>query len=183
MKILYKYILTFIVLISSVTSCVEEQDFDQYDDISVTPTYEASMLYVEAPEEMVNQAPSNQVFIQNFNFDAFSYKTFAERVLDGSITYIIENTTSKPLEIMVEFLDDQGNVLGPVERFDIDPAPTAVLQREVAYGDAGRPIDIITNTSSIRVSTTNLGDTTSVSNEDDPKIIVKSSAKFRVRLK
>lgn len=183
MSISLKNCCLLIVCLLLLHSCVEEQDFGQYDNLSVTPTLEASMLYVEAPEEMVNSAPSNVVFTQNFNFDAFSYDEFSERVLDGTITYVIENTTSKELNITIEFLDDSGNVLGPADTFRIPPEPTAVLQRDVAYGDAGRSIDIIRNTSSIRVSTSNLGDNTSVSTQADPKIIVKSSAKFRVRIK
>ncbi|AYN69014.1 hypothetical protein D1013_17315 [Euzebyella marina] len=169
------------LLAATLFSCVEEQDFDQYDEIEVTPTLEASMLYVEAPEDMVNSAPSNVVFTQNFNFDAFSYDAFSERVLDGTITYLVENTTSKTLSITIEFLDDQDNLLGQADNITVDPNSTSQL--DVSYGDAGRSIEIIKNTSSIRVSTTNLGDTTSVSNQPDPKIVVKSSAKFRVQLK
>jgi hypothetical protein len=103
--------------------------------------------------------------------------------VDGVITYELENTTSKELEIIFEFLDDSGAVLD-TEIFLIDSAPTAVLMREIAYGNAtGRSLDIIRNTSSIRVSARNLGDNTSVSNLPDPMIIFGSSAKFRVRLK
>ena len=165
------------------TSCVEKQDFDQYDDISVTPTIEGSVLYVETPERVINQVVGVSFFSQIFNFDAFSEDFVAERVLDGVVIYEVENTTSKELDITVEFLDDADNVLD-TENFAIDPAPTAVLRREITYGGAsGRSIDIIRNTSSIRVSAENLGDNTSTSNLPDPKIILRSSAKLRIRLK
>ena len=183
MRLLFRCFLFCGVVFGTLSSCIEDQDFGQYDEIEVMPTLEASMLYVEAPETMINQAPANVVFAQNFNFDAFSYDAFSERVLDGAVTYIIENTTSKQLDITIEFLDEEGNVLGPVDTFTIQPTPTAEQQIIVAYGDSGRSIEIIKNTSSIRVTTTNLGDNVSVSTEDDPKIIIKSSAKFRVRIK
>lgn len=182
MKGVLRYTLYFLIAVATLSSCIEDQDFGQYDQLEVTPTYEASILYIEAPETMVNDAPTNEVFSQNFNFDAFSSDIFSERVLDGTITYIVENTTSKELTITVEFLDADGNSLD-TENFTIEAAPTATLQRDIAYGDTGRSIDIIKNTSSIRVSAANLGDNDSTSDLSEPKIILKSSGKFRVQLK
>jgi hypothetical protein len=147
------------------------------------PTIEASILYVESPESVINDAGAVVWYVQTFNFDAFSEQFFADNVLDGVITYELENTTSKPLEIFFEYLDDAGNVLD-TEFFSLDPAPTAVLRREVAYGTpTGRSLDIIRNTSAVRVNANNLGDTTSVSSLPDPMVIFRSSGKFRLQLK
>ncbi len=164
-------------------SCVEEQDFKQYDDINVTPTLEGSILYVEAPERIINEITGVNFITQDFNFDAFSEEFVAQRALDGIITYEVENTTSKQLNITVEFLDIADNVID-TESFSIDPAPTAILRREIAYGGvSGRSIDIIRNTSALRVSAENLSGNSSVSPLPDPKIILRSSAKIRIRLK
>ena len=163
-------------------SCFEEQDFNQYDDLSVTPTYEASVLYVEVPENAINLFTASNTYSQNFNFDAFSEDIFAERVIEGVLTYEVENTTSKPLEIEVQFLDEAGTVLD-TERFQLDPEPTAILRREIAYGPAGRILDIIRNTSSINLTATNLGDNVSTSSQNDPMVTLKSSGKFMVRIK
>lgn len=175
----------FVAILCSVVlfSCVEDLDFTQYDELEATPSYEASILYLEAPENVINLVNNNSdVFSQNFNFDAFSEDVFADRVTEGTITYIVENTTSKELEITIEFLDESGNITD-TEVFFIEEAPTATIQREIAYGDAGRSIDIIKTLSTIRVTARNLGDNTSESNLNDPMITVKSSGKFRVRLK
>lgn len=164
-------------------SCVEEQDFKQYDDINVTPTLEGSILYVEAPERIINEITGVNFITQDFNFDAFSEEFVAQRALDGIITYEVENTTIKQLNITVEFLDIADNVID-TESFSIDPAPTAILRREIAYGGvSGRSIDIIRNTSALRVSAENLSGNSSVSPLPDPKIILRSSAKMRIRLK
>lgn len=180
MKKIYTF---FLVIIIGCYSCVEEQNFDQFDDLNIIPTIEASILYVESPEQVINDAVGAVWYSNTFNFDAFNEAFFADNVVDGVITYELENTTSKELEIIFEFLDDTGAVLD-TENFRIDPAPTAILTREIAYGNAtGRSLDIIRNTSSIRVSASNFGDNTSVSNLPDPMIIFRSSAKFRVRLK
>ena len=163
-------------------SCTEKQDFDQYDDIDLLPVVEGSMIYVEAPERVINLVTGVNFFSQDFNFDAFSSNIFSERVIEGTVTYVVENTTSKELEITVQFLDDADNVLD-TEVIAVQPAPTAIVEREIFYGPGGRSIDIIKNTSSIRVSALNLGDSTSTSSLPDPMVTLKSSGKFTVELK
>ena len=181
MKVKGKIILFALVSLLIVSSCVENVDFNQIDDIAATPTYEASILYIEAPEDVINLSDGTDAFNQNFNFDAFSSDIFASRVLDGSITYVVENTTSKALEITIEFLDDADAVLDS-EFFAIASAPTAIVQREVAYGPSGKSIDIIKSLSTIRVFAENLGDNSSISYLENPIITLKSSGKFRVEL-
>lgn len=182
MKHLFKYIFFGILALAVNSSCVEDIDSDQFDDLEITPTLEGGLLYIEASEQLINLVTDNTVYSNTFNFDAFNSDVFAERVIEGTVTYVVENTTSKELEITVEFLDDSGAVLD-IEAFTIQPAPTAVLQREIVYGPAGRSIDIITNLSSIRVNAINLGDTTSTSSAPEPMITLKSVGKFTVRVK
>ncbi len=165
-----------------ITSCTDQQDFGQYDDLTITPTYETSIFYVKAQESIINRVVGLSFFSQNFNFDAFEEKFFADRVLDGVIIYELENTTSKDIEVSIEFLDEDGNVLD-IEFFQMSAAPTAVFIREVAYGIAGKSLDILRNTSNIKLSATNLGDNSSTSNLPDAAIILRSAGKFRLRLK
>ena len=180
MRAIIIYGLGLLAIFATCFSCVEEQDFGQIDNLDVIPTVEASLLYVEAPEDLVNAVAGANVISRDFNFDAFSEDVFAERVIDGTITYIVQNTTSKELGITIELLDADDNVLD-TEIIDVD-APEPELIREVFYGAAGKSIDIIRNTSSIRVTATNEGDNSSVSELPDPKIILKSSGRFRVEL-
>lgn len=164
-------------------SCVDSQNFDQYDDLSITPNMEASLLYVEATEAVINQAPAVDFIQETFAFTPFSEPYVADNLLDGVLTFEVENTTSKPLQIRIEFLDATGAVLD-TETFLVDAAPTALLRREIAYGGlGGRSLDILRNTVQLRISATNLGDASSVSALPDPKIILRSSAQFRFRLK
>ena len=171
------------IIMLALYSCIERQNFDQYDDLEIIPTVEASILYIESPERLLNEIQGQDFYSQDFNFDGFSEDAFSDRVLDGFIFYEIENTTSKEMEATVEFLDEGGNTLD-TQYFHVDPAPTPLEQLQVAYGiGTGRSIEIIKNTSSIKVSVLNLGDNSSVSNLPDPKIIFRSSGKFRLRLK
>ncbi len=164
----------------TMVSCVEEQDFGQFDDLNLTPTLEASILYIEAPESLINAAGDVNIISRNFNFDAFSSDVFAKRVLDGTVTYIVENTTSKPVNVVVELLNANGEV---IDRELIETTPGMDIQRDITYGNSGKNINIIKFTSSIRVTAINLGDSISTSDLPDPKIILKSSGKFRVNIK
>ncbi len=182
MKIFSKIFLgvTFALIL---IACSDEQDFNQIDDLNIIPTAEASLVFVEIPEDFINDSGVPDFYTQTFNFGAFEEQFFAENVLDGVISYEVENTTSKPLDVTIEFLDAAGNVLD-TERFTIDEAPTAVLQREITYGTpTGRDISIITSTSAIRLTGINLGDNTSVSGIPEPVVLLRSSAMFRIRLK
>lgn len=180
MESIKRIIALYCVFFSMLISCTQQTlNFDQIDDLKAEPEIEASIVYIEAPERIINLATQTNFFTGDFNFDAFSSDFFAERVIEGTVTYVVENTTSKALEVTVEFLDESGTVLD-TEEFSIGPAPTAILQREIAYGGSGRSIDIIKNTSSIRVSAENLGGTATTSNFPNPMVTLKSKGKFKL---
>lgn len=183
MKRLLFFNLLALTVFATSTSCSEEQDFDQFDDLSVTPTIASSIFYLESDEQFINTATVvTDFYSQTFNFDAFNEQFVAERLLEGMIIYEFENTTSKQLNITVEFLDETNGILD-TENFDVDPNMPESFSREVTYGPSGKNLNILTNTSSLRVTGRNLSDTTSVSSLPEPKIIMKSAAEFLFRLK
>ena len=182
MKRLFLRLLTGPVLFCMLLSCSEEQNFDQFEDLSITPTVASSIFYLESDEETINDVPAGPFYYQTVNFDAFNEGFVAERLLEGTITYEIENTTSKRLEVAIEFLDEGGNVLD-VELFDIDPNLTETYTREVAYGPTGKSLNILAATDGLRISGNNQSDTTSVSTTPEPKVILRSAAEFLFRLK
>ena len=157
----FRILVTVVFGVLMVLSCSEKQDFDQLDDLVITPTYETSIFYVKAQESLINR-------VSGLSF-------FADRVLSGVISYELENTTSKPIEISLEFLDENENILD-TEEFRMDAAPTSTLIRDVSYGPTGKSLDIIKNTSKIRLTATNLGDGSSTSTFENPAIVLRSSA-------
>ncbi|MFS4467039.1 hypothetical protein [Maribacter sp. 2210JD10-5] len=175
-------VLSFFLLAGFTFSCSEELNFDQYEDLEVRPTLETSIFFIKTQESIINRINGINFFTQEFNFDAFEEAFFADRVLEGAITYELQNTTSKEVEISIEFLDIDGTVLD-TEFFRLDPAPTATLQRVVAYGNAGKSLEILRNTSDIRLGARNLGDNTSTSDFPDPSLILRSSGAFTLRIK
>ena len=164
------------------SSCTEELDFDQIDDLSITPTLASGIFYLESDEETINSYGGFGTFYsQTVNFDAFNEAYVAERLLEGVIIYEISNTTSKRVDISIDFLDESGALLDS-ESFTIE-ADSGILTREVGYGPGGRNLSILANTSSLRVTARNLGDATSVSSQPEPKITLGTAAEFIFRLK
>lgn len=183
MKRSLSHILVAAIFTLTLFSCMEEQDFGQIDDLNVTPTLASGIFYLESDEETINSVGAfNTFYSKTVNFDAFNQEFVAERLLEGVIIYEIENTTSKRLRIDIEFLDESGEPLDR-ETFSIEPDPSEMLIREVFYGPAGKNLDILANTSSLRVTGRNLGDATSVSSQPEPRIVVRSGAEFLFRLK
>lgn len=180
--LLFRCIMAFTFVLVAF-SCSEEQDFNQFDDLSITPTVASSILLVESDEDFINTVSTFGAFYsQTFNFDPFNEQFVAERLLEGVILYEIENTTSKQLDFSVEFLSEQGDPLA-IDTFTIEPDPAPLVTLEVAYGPGGRNIDILRNTGAIRVTAQNLGDNTSTSSSPDPKVILRSAGDFLFRLK
>lgn len=163
-------------------SCSEKQDFSQYNDLNITPTLEASIFFIKVQESLINRVEDVSFFTHDFNFDAFEEAFFSDRVVEGVITYELENTTDKPIEIEIEFLDETGTLLD-TELFVMPPAPTALVIREVAYGNAGKSLDILRNTSDLRLNAANFGDNISTSGIPGASVVLKSSAQFTLRLK
>lgn len=184
MKGLFCRLLVALIFFSFLlNSCSEKQDFDQFEDLSITPTLASGIFYLESDEATINAAGDVGVFYaQTVNFDAFNEEFVAERLLEGTIHYELENTTSKRLGITIEFLDESGNVLD-VESFTVEPNMPEVFTRDVFYGPGGKSIDILVTTSSLRISGGNLSDSTSVSSTSDPKVKLSSGAEFLFRLK
>lgn len=174
--------LLFLVLFLCFFSCAEEQNFNQFNDLSIEPIVATSVFYFESPEDIINAATTPNFFTQTFDFEAFNERFVSENLLEGSILYLLENTTSKELNLLVEFLDENATVLDN-ENFTIQPQPTVMLEREVFYGNTGKSLDILRNTTSIRITTENRGDNISESAVSDPRVILQSSATFRVQLR
>ena len=180
-KLIYGFFFISIGLVMF-SSCADDQNFDQFEDLSVEPTVASSIFYFESDESTINIAGTGLFYSQIFTFEAFNESFVADRILDGVITYQVENTTTKELRIVVDFLGMDGTILDS-ESFNVQPSPAPLLERQMAYGANGKSLDILRNTTDIRVSGENLGDATSTSPLLEPKIILRSSAEFRLRLR
>lgn len=163
---------------------MEQQDFDQVNDLELTPTVTTGLLYFESDEPTINSRGFSggiPFYSKTTNFEAFNKEFVAENLLEGVLIYEISNTTSKELELDLEFLGDGGNTLH-TESFLLLPHPSALLTREVTYGPGGLDLALLTATGSLRFTVVNWGDDSSISPVEDPKIIVKVAGEFIFQL-
>lgn len=174
-------LLSFLFLTLVVVSCADELDFEQAEDFAIEPTFATSIFYFESDEATINLAGTGGFYNEVFTFEAFSDPNIGDRIIEGVITYQVENSTSKDLGILIEFLDADGNVVD-AELFLVNEEPSPLLERQVSYGEGGTSLDVLRNTTNIRVSGENLGDAASRSSQNNPRIILRSSAAFRLRL-
>lgn len=176
--------LIIIIVISflALFSCSERQDFEQLSDLEVIPDLSGPILFVETTEAIINTI-SPDTIRQNINFDGFATGVFSDRVIEGYLTFELENSTSKDIRVLIDFLDEANNSLDTVV-LNIGAAPpvnSAVT--EIFYGTpTGNNIDIIRNTSSLQVSFINISGTTGTAALTDPKLIFRSSASFKLRI-
>jgi len=162
-------------------SCSDELDFDQLDDLQVTPELVSSIIFIEVEEFAFSLLPTGMSFTNDFAFEAFNEDLFARRVISGVITYEIVNTTSLPLDISFVFLDENGDERDS-EVFNSLPGITE--ERKVSYGPLGENnLDIITNTTKIGLRVENRGSNVNLSGSLDDKITLRSKAEFKVALK
>tara|TARA_R110000868_G_scaffold86347_9_gene242287 strand:+ start:16095 stop:16652 length:558 start_codon:yes stop_codon:yes gene_type:complete len=183
MKKINTHYLYYFICLFFFSSCSDKQDFDQAKDLEIITDVSGPIVYIESTEALINSIPAPSFLTQNINFDGFETNLFSDKVISGSITFQIENTTSKQVDLTVDLLDDAGNILD-TEFFSINASPPAVLiNREIFYGSpSGRSIDIVKNTSSILLSFVNNSGNTSVSNLPEPKVIFRSIGSFKLRV-
>lgn len=173
------YLLTLFTLLLCV-SCAEEQDFGVFNELRAEPEVEASLFFLRTTEQLINDfGGSNVVYEQFFEFEAFSEEFVNDRILQGTIFYEIENSTSKPLLLEVLFLDEGGNLLD-TETFNILALEN--LERQVFYGNGGKPLTALAGTAQLLVRVVNQGDTSSVSPEPGPELIFRSHFQVSLRL-
>jgi len=183
MKRLLLNILVFSLLVNFL-SCMEEQDFDQFDTLRMVPTVTTGLLYFETDEPSINAIglPNGIAFYsKTTNFAPFENDYVKERLLRATIVYQITNTTSKELGLNIEFLDDSGIPIH-TESFSMEAHPAAAHTREVAYGPGGLDLNLLMATTRLRFTALNLGDASTVSSAQDPKLILKSSGEFIFQL-
>ncbi len=164
-------------------SCTEKQDFDQVKDLEIITNVSGPIVYLESTEAFINNTTIPNFLTQNMNFDIFETNFVADRIISGSITFQIENTTSKELALTIDFLDKAGSIIDS-EFFLINAAPPLVaIRREIFYGPPSeRSIEIVKNISGFQLGFVNNSGTTSVSSLPLPKVVIKSMGSFKLAL-
>lgn len=104
------YLLIFSTLFF--TSCVKDVDFDQIDNIEITPVVKASLIYFDVTV--------SDFEVSSFNTDVTEFHLFDSNTIQNDVTKIdlifdIENTFNKNFNIIYSFLNDLGEVVSVID--------------------------------------------------------------------
>lgn len=93
------------------TSCVKNVDFDQVDDIEITPVVKASLIYFDIT--------ASDFDVTSFNTDVTEFQLFDNNTVQDDVTKIdlifdIENTFNKNFNIIYSFLNEAGEVVSTI---------------------------------------------------------------------
>ena len=96
MKPTFKKIISLLLLVFISWSCSSNLDFDQANDIKISPVIVANLTYfdVPAPELVINDVETTVVF-NALNFDAFRDSFFKDNLVRADLFFEITNTINR----------------------------------------------------------------------------------------
>ena len=120
MKIFFK--LLFLSLVLSISSCSEELDFSQTDDIVLEPVLTSDLTFFTlTPAQFVD---INGVILteisDEFRFEAFQSSFVRDNVIQIDLNTEIRNELDRDVTIELEFLDSNSNIVYAMRPMMID---------------------------------------------------------------
>lgn len=194
-----KRIVLILLLISiSFAACVKELDFDQANDLEITPTLESSLVYFEidserAVEEVLNfygidELPPIELF-DSFNYpvrvqlvdttsiDVFNSTFYTKNLTEADILYQFTNSTITAYDVEVHFLTEDNLIIYDTS-FIIEPGSieNPIVSNQIDNFTNDELISI-TNTAKMSVNVTIHVDTNFLYNPEG-SLLFKSSGTF-----
>ena len=111
MKIILNLLLLIGFAMLFFTSCVKDTDFDQTDDILVTPIIELDFLFFNLePESFSDIGVNNLIVSDTTNFDFLNDEFIVDNLIKAE--FFFKNTNSFPVDFISEykFLDDNNEL-------------------------------------------------------------------------
>ncbi|GIZ10095.1 hypothetical protein FUMI01_28210 [Flavobacterium sp. UMI-01] len=118
-------------------SCSSNLDFDQANDLNLTPVFVANLTYFDVPaHEFVTNGVENTVGVAGLGFDAFRDSFFRENLVRTDLFFELTNTINRAYVIDLFMLNESDQVVYTVH-FDVpaaSSAPQVVAKTEVFQG-------------------------------------------------
>lgn len=107
------YIACCFILLLTCIACVKDVDFDQAEDLTLTPIVAASVVYTDVPASRFSE---NGVEIQVVrdsiaNIELFTEQFVIDNLVRTDLVFEATNSISREFEVDVEFLDDTDTLL------------------------------------------------------------------------
>lgn len=111
-----KKIVFLTILTSLVSSCVDDVNFDQIDELQIEPTIETSLVFFEEPASSFLDEEGNEAQTVNdtVRVEVFTDEFIVDNVIKAEFLFEGVNTINRAYSADINFLDDDNNVLHEV---------------------------------------------------------------------
>ncbi len=104
----YKFLLVFMLILLS--SCTKDVDFGQANDLEITPTLEASIIYFNAPATKFYNNGEISVTQDFVLLDIFNNKFTVDYLTKADFTFETVNTINRTFRLDINFIDINDNL-------------------------------------------------------------------------
>lgn len=150
--------LTYCVVISSLVSCVKDTDFDQADNIALTPVYELDLIYftVDAPTFQPTGAIGSSFQVSDTTDIRFLDDSFVVEALQRVEVFMrFNNSIPRDFETLIEFVNVNDRVRYsfsfPVQAGSVD---NAIITEHIQIIESAADIEELTKASRVVVTVT-----------------------------
>ncbi|MBW1296690.1 hypothetical protein [Aquimarina litoralis] len=137
-------LLLFFSAIMSTVSCVKELDFEQLDDVVLTPVFEADFIYSEfdIEEYIPDGLPPDteftlppEVLRDTVNYDLVGTDFAVDNLDRVELTIEVRNTIERPFLIQFQFLTQNEQPLGQLYSVPVQAGMGAGTQPVISFSD------------------------------------------------
>ena len=106
-----KRLIILFFLLTTIVSCIKNVDFDQANDITITPVVKSTLIHFDITESNFNTT--------NYKTDISEFQIFENGVAQHNTVkmdflFDMENTFNKDINILYQFLDENLNIVGSI---------------------------------------------------------------------
>lgn len=177
-KKILKYSVLLFVFVITETSCTKDVDFNQINDLILTPVFESSLIYIDEPASRFLVQGNEVTYVQDAaNIDFFQEDYVVEHLIKADFFFETTNSINRGFQVQVDMYDDFNQLLHSFSFFS-DPSPdnSEVVNEHLEVFE-GSTLNALKNTSKF-VFTLTL-QTGEPINENTPgRIILRSKGTF-----
>lgn len=138
-------ILILCMFLSSVGSCVKDVDFDQINDIQLTPVFEGSLVFFDLEANKFVEEGSEVSSITDFTrLDALSSSFSVNNLVRADLHFEFVNTIGRSFTLTINLLDGEQQVLRTLQ-YDIPASSGSQVEIDDTVVFTGANLQQITN--------------------------------------
>lgn len=109
MKHILKYKILILVLNLTFFACTKDVDFNQINDLEVTPALEASLVFFDEPANRFLENGNEVSITQDFIIiDFFNNGFIEDNLVKAEFVFETENSIDRRFDLQIDFLDSSG---------------------------------------------------------------------------